>query len=278
MTTPFKKYRFNSKTGCPRIDFFVNSQVIFSLAGLGRVRMNRIMLLGLALIALVGCNLPAEGGLCAPPTVQKESPYHYIASLTEALTYAKSGLDRTAQSRQGSGSVGDFDLFLSLKLAKGDFDCAGSQVSAYATSSNQAIRTSAEGTTLVFTLLAKLQDRSVAEYKALLDSISEGKLKPGTVLERQAELAAAYDEAWKLLIPAVIAGTYAVVEKDQKTGLMSGLALTRAERDEILRNLRVTFGEDVARGLKAGQLPLTAAAAALYQVVGDPQRQLREPR
>lgn len=215
---------------------------------------------------------------CAPPTVQKDSPYHYIASLTEALTYAKSGLDRTAQSRQGSGSVSDFDLFLGLKLAKGDFDCAGSQVSAYAASWNKAIRTSAEGATLVFTLLAKLQDRSVAEYKALLDSISEGKLKPGTVLERQAELAAAYDEAWKLLIPAVIAGTYAVVEENPKTGLMSGLALTRAERDEILRKLRVTFGEDVARGLKAGQLPLTAAAAALYQVVGDPQRQLREPR
>lgn len=231
-----------------------------------------------AVIALSLGAVPAGGGLCTPPAVQRDSPYHYVARLTEALTYGKSGLDRAPQSAQGSTSVSDFDLFLGLKLGKADFDCAGSQVSAYAASSNQAIRTSAEGATLVFELLAKLHERSVAEYKALLDSISEGKLKPGTVLERQAELAASYDQVWKLLIPAVIAGTYAVVEENPKTGLMSGLALTRAQRDEILGKLRATFGDDIASGLKAGQLPLTAAAAALYQVVGDPRRQLRETR
>jgi len=240
--------------------------------------MIHIILLGLAVIALSSAAVPAQGGLCTPPTVLRDSPYHYIASLTEALTYAKSGLDRTAQGRQGSSSVSDFDLFLGLKLRKADFDCAGSQVSAYAASSNEAIKTSAEGATFVFTFLAKLDEQSVAEYKAFLDSIGEGKLKPGTVLERQAELGASYDEAWKLLIPAVIAGTYAVVEEDPKTGLMSRLALTRGQRDEILRKLRATFGEDITRGLKAGQLPLTAAAAALYQVVGDPKRRLREPK
>lgn len=240
--------------------------------------MNRLIVPGFAVIALSLAAVPAQGGLCTPPTVQRNSPYHYIATLTEALTYAKSGLDRTAQSGQGSSSVSDFDLLLGLKLGKADFDCAASQVSAYAASSNEAIKTSAEGATFVFTLLAKLHERSVAEYKALLDSISEGKLKPGTVLERQAELAASYDEAWKLLIPAVVAGTYAVVEEDPKTRLMSRLALTRAQRDEILRKLRATFGEEIARGLKAGQLPLAAAAAALYQVVGDRQRQLREPK
>ena len=240
--------------------------------------MIRVMLLALAVIAVSLGAVAAEGGLCIPPTVQKDSPYHYIASLTEALTYAKSGLDRIPESRQGSSSVSDFDLFLGLKLGKADFDCARSQVSSYAASSNRAIRPSAEGATLVFELLAELHERSVAEYKALLDLITEGKLKPGTLLERQAELAVSYDEAWKLLIPAVIAGTYAVVEKNPKTGLMSGLALTPVQRDEILGKLRATFGDDIASGLKAGQLPLTAAAAALYQVVGDPRRQLREPR
>src|SRR5207247_39627 len=161
------------------------------------VRMVRLMLLALAVIALSLGAVRAEGGLCFPPTVQKHSPYHYIASLADALTYAKSGLDRTAQSSQESSSDSDFDLFLGLKLGKADFDCAGSQVSKYAASSNQAIRTSAEGAALVFALLAQLHERSVAEYKALLDSISEEKLKPGTVVERQAELASSYDEAWK---------------------------------------------------------------------------------
>src|SRR5205814_10612480 len=108
--------------------------------------MIRLMLLALAVIVLSLGAVRAEGGLCFPPTVQKDSPYHYIASVTDALSYAKSGLDRTAQSSQESSAVRDFDLFLGLKLGKADFDCAGSQVSNYAASSNQAIRISAEGT------------------------------------------------------------------------------------------------------------------------------------
>jgi hypothetical protein len=227
-----------------------------------------------ALIALALYAVPAESTMCVPPTVEKDSPYHYITSLTEALSHARAAVDRaiSPQPRQ----VSEVDLFIALKLGKADFDCARAQVSAYATSSNDAIKTSAEGTTLTFARLAQLNDRSVAEYKAILDSVGEGKpLKQGSVAERQAELAVAYDEAWKLLIPSVIAGTYAVVEEHPSTGRMSGLALTRAQRDEIIRKLRATFGEEVTRGLQAGQVPLTAAAAALYQVLGDPKRQLR---
>lgn len=233
--------------------------------------------LGLSVVAFSLLHSPAQAGLCTPPTVQKESPHHYIVSLAEALSYAKSGLDRTGPSGLGP-KPSDFDLLLGLKLGKADFECAKSQVSPYATSSNEAIKTSAEGAALVFSLLADLHEKSVAEHKALLDSIGEGKLKPGTVLERLAELGASYDEAWKFLIPAVIAGTYTVVEIEPTTGRMSRLALTRAQRDEVLQKLHSTFGDDVKTGMRAGQLPLTAAAAALYQVVGDPQRKLRESR
>ena len=80
------------------------------------------------------------------------------------------------------------------------------------------------------------------------------------------------------MIPAVIAGTYAVVEVEPTTSRMSRLALTRAQRDDILQKLVSTFGNDVTKGMKAGQRPLTAAASALYQVIGDPQRKLRESK
>ena len=233
--------------------------------------------LGLSVAAFSLVHSPAQAGLCIPPTVQKESPYHYIVSLAETLSYAKSGLDRTGPIGLGP-EPSDFDLLLGLKLGKADFECAKSQVSTYTTSSNEAIKTSAEGTAFAFSLLADLHEKSVAEHKALLDSIGEGKLKPGTVLERQAELVASYDEAWKLLLSAVIAGTYAVVEVEPVTGRMSRLALTRAQRDDILQKLVSTFGNDVTKGMRAGQRPLTAAASALYQVVGDPQRKLRESK
>jgi hypothetical protein len=217
---------------------------------------------------------PAQAGVCQPPTVQIEIPYSYIVSLANALSWAKSGIDRTSPTALGAEPT-DFDLFLGLKLGKTDFECAKSQVLPFLASSNKAIKISAKGVTLVFSLLVDLQDKSVALYKAALDDIAEGKLKPGSILERQAELAASYDEAWKLLVPAVIASTYAVVEVDPATGLTSRLALTQIQKDEILNKLHTTFGNDIKDGIREGQFPLTAAAAALYQVLGDTHRKLR---
>ena len=60
------------------------------------------------------------------------------------------------------------------------------------------------------------------------------------------------------------------------TGKMSRLALTRAQRDEILGTLRDSFGEDVTKGMREGQHPLVGAAASLYTVIGNSGYQLRE--
>ena len=220
---------------------------------------------------------PARAAICIPPAVLVENSYQYILSLTEALTYAKSALDRTIPARRGS-VVDDFELLLALKLGKSDFECAKSHVSPYTASPHEVIKTSARGATAVFTRLVDLNDRSVKEYTAFLDSLGDRSVKPGTVLEKQAELGAAYDEVWNLLITAVIAGTYAVVEEDPSTGRMSGLALTAAERDVVLQRLISTFGSDVKGGIRAGQGLLLTAASALYQVVGDPKRKPRIQR
>ena len=77
-------------------------------------------------------------------------------------------------------------------------------------------------------------------------------------------------------LPAAIAGTYAVVEHDPTTGRMSGLALTVPQRDEILKKLSATFGDQVTHGVQAGQFSLVAAAAAVYHVIGNQKRTPRE--
>jgi hypothetical protein len=219
---------------------------------------------------------PAHAGLCMPPVVQKESPYQYILSLTDALSYAKSALDRIPKNLNSLSS--DYDLLLGLKLGKADFECAGSQVSPYAASSTETIQTSARGAASVFARLGDLQEQSVAQYTALLNSMGERRVEPGTVLEGQAELGASYDEAWKLLIPAAVAATYSVVEKDPTTGRMSRLALTAKQRDDILQQLRSTFGEEIRKGMKAGQISLVAAAAVLYEVIGNQPRKTRDSK
>jgi hypothetical protein len=64
-----------------------------------------------------------------------------------------------------------------------------------------------------------------------------------------------------LLIPAATMATYSVIAKDTNTGLWSHLSLTANERDEILKDLKSTFGHEVVKGPQAGQIPLLFAAA-----------------
>lgn len=216
---------------------------------------------------------PAHAGLCIPPVVEKDSPYQYILTLADAMSYAKTALDRVQKDLNPQST--DYDLLLALKMGKIDFQCAASQVSPYASSSTETIQVSAQGAALVFTSLVDLRQKSVAQYTAILNSPDGQGIERGTALEKQAELGAAYDETWKLLIPSALAATYSVVEKDPTTGRMSGLALTAKQRDEILQTLRSTFGEDVTRGMKAGQSSLVAAAAILYEVIGNRSRKVR---
>jgi hypothetical protein len=231
-------------------------------------------LVTIAILFLV--HTPVHAGLCMSPAVQKDSPYQYILSLTDALSYAKSALDRIPKDLNSLSS--HYDLLLGLKLGKVDYECAGSQVSPYAASSTEAIQISAQGAALVFARLGDLQEQSVAQHTALLNSIGAQRVEPGTILEREAELGASYDAVWKLLIPAATAATYSVVEEDPTTGRMSGLALTAKQRDEILQRLRSTFGEEITKGMQEGQISLVAAAAVLYEVIGNQPRKTRDSK
>jgi hypothetical protein len=221
-------------------------------------------------------HITAHAGLCMPPVVEKDSTYQYILTLADAMGYAKSALDRVPKYTKSQSS--DYDLLLGLKLGQADFECAASHVSPYASSSTETIQVSAQAAALVFTSIVELREKSIAQYTTILNSTDGREIERGTALEKLADLGAAYDETWKLLIPAALAATHSVVEEDTTTGRMSRLALTATQRDEILQNLRFTFGEEITKGMKAGQISLVAAAAVLYHVIGNQNRKTRDSK
>ena len=229
----------------------------------------------ITIAALLMLHTPSHAGFCLPPVVEKESPYHYLLALTDSLAYAKTATERYSEERTESTQEHLLNLFLSFKLAKADFDCAASQVSPYGTSTDRVIKASAEAAALSFFQLAELTEQAALDWKSTLDS-GPKEFKQGTFLERQAEHAASIDDAWKQLLQASIMANYSVVEKDPSTGLMSRLALTAKQRDKILQMLRSTFGEEVTKGMKAGEIPLVVAASALYEVIGNQPRKTRD--
>lgn len=215
----------------------------------------------------------SEAALCFPPSVEKESPYHYLLALSNAFGYAKDAISRNEEPSTDTTQE-TLRLLYAFKLAKGDYECAAQQMAPYAESSSETISKSAKWIGTIFLMLAEFQDEAVQDMKATIDA-GPTKFKEGTFLERQAEWATSIDNTWKLLVPACIAATYSVIEKDPATGLMSRLSLDPKERDDVLRKLRSTFGEEVTKGLKAGQISLVAAAASVYEVVGNQQRKTK---
>ncbi len=153
-----------------------------------------------------------------------------------------------------------------LKLARADYECAARILSGYKSSPNEAIKTSATGGILAFTLLATHMDRMVAALAKLIDAEGQGL---GSHLAERAQIAADTDEALKMLIPATAAATYSILAKDPGSDRYTRFTLTAAERSEIQRRLRGAFGPSVQDGMKVGQLPLFAAAAALCGFLGD---------
>ena len=215
----------------------------------------------------------AHARLCTPPKVEKDSPYSYMVSLADALVRAKEGLGRVDDA---SASDNPYALLIHLKLQKSDYECAEAHVAPYAASSDTVIRSSAKAVTRIFQRLSNLDDAMVTECKALLDST--GEVTPATMAERQAEVQSSLEQTWGLLVHAVALSTYTVVAADPTTGRMSRLALTRSQRDEILRVLRSGFGDTVMGGMREDQHYLVAAAAALYQVIADPKRLSRQTK
>ena len=231
----------------------------------------------MALASLLMLDTPSHAGLCFPPTIEKESAYHYLLSLADSFGYAKEAIDRHAEPESTSFEDNNFKFLYATKLSKSDYECAASQVAPYSTSSDETIKLSALGVGMVFLRLADLQEQGVLEFKAVLDA-GPKEFKQGTFSERQAERATLINDTWKLLIPAAIAATYTVIEKDPETGLMSRLSLTTKQRTEVLEKLRSAFGVEVTRGMKAGQISLVAAAAAIYEVIGNQPRKTRDNR
>ena len=215
-------------------------------------------------------------GDCLTPEVKLDSPYNYVLALVDALGMAKTADDRLAeiQPNPSNALAGTTQTMLVLKLSNADLDCAVKFVSPYQVSSNEPIKTSAEGAETVFTGLIALQNQHIALLKKLWDD-PKSEEHAGSYMEAYTDLGAKADDLWKTLPVATIAATYAIIEADPTTGKMTRFKLTAAQRDEVLKALVKTFGTSIQKGMQVGQKYTDASAAALYQFLSNKQWKTR---
>jgi hypothetical protein len=226
--------------------------------------------------ALYGCFVAltiassVEAGVCFPPVVETNSPYRYMLGVADALVYAKQGTSRLHESDQDV-----YSILIAVKLQQSDYACAERQIVPYAASTDTMIARAANGLGLVLHRLVELSGEVVAQCKVMMDSSET--IAPGAFAERQAETQSAVEETWGFLLQVAAISTYPIIRVDPATGRMSRLALTRAQRDEILGVLRSGFGKSIEGGPKVGQVHVDGAAAAVYKVISNPAYQLQAP-
>jgi hypothetical protein len=212
--------------------------------------------------------------------VTGSSTFLYVSVLVDSFAYAKKALERTkrasAQFERKGGSARTPAEFLSaisdfmyeVKVAGEEYRCAATLVQPFLKSPNEAIQTSAEDVSFVYTVQSKLDAQILAEMQALLNSPQgEGT---GDRLARLTDIRVKKDNAWKMILLVGVGATHALVILPEKADeKLSRLSVTESERRELLQVIERVFGASVKQGLKAGQEALEGAGATIHQFLSN---------
>lgn len=222
--------------------------------------------LAVAVLSLLPGSVPAHG-LCSPkePSAPEAAdPFAYLSAVIDSLGHVKEG-----RSHVMAESSAPAEFLYNAKAAQDGYACAASIIESFAQSADTSIALSARSLSLAYRSLISGDQAVVEELVALLDQADKGQPAGyGTMLNRLTELRHANDKIWRSLPVAVISATYTLPSFDN--GKATGrFRITKAQRRQLTRALEEQFGSSVRAGIRGGQLPLEAAAGALYQFLAD---------
>jgi hypothetical protein len=216
-------------------------------------------------VAALFLAVPANPACLSILEVQRENSYFFALALVESFSYAQTALDRAPEKQTADPT----DLIAATRQASLDFDCAARLVEPYKSSADETIKTGAEAAHLAYSMFIKLNDDLLDLYKKALNGETAGRM--GDLSDRLAQNRVLRDESWRALPLAVAAATHALVElPSDPNQKLSTLKITATQRGKLKTKLREIFGEQITHGPKAGQIPLTASGALMYEFLNTP--------
>jgi hypothetical protein len=208
--------------------------------------------------------------------VHATEPYDFTRAAIRSLQLASVARERLLhEERQLHAQKGSMPNLLagmtSIRTTVLRLEEACGQVRPYMESKNEFIKRSAEA--------------YVVAYRSIIDSFENklnlleklGNMSPeqflssyGTIQKESSEYLVQADEGWRLLIFASIAATHCLIDQNRiQNGKFGYLAIDKKEREELLRELRSSFGVKIQEGPKPGMYPLEGSAALLWKVLTD---------
>ena len=153
-----------------------------------------------------------------------------------------------------------------LKSAAEDYKCAAELVVPYTKSSDEGVALSAQAAALTYVALIQLDDQKMQ----LVQSVLDGKLTRGNMVEQLARGRSRTEETWRMLISATVMGTFALVlPPEREDDKVSILRISDPQRKALTERLEKDFGVVLREGSKRGETPLLGAVRLLYGFVSN---------
>lgn len=236
---------------------------------------------GIACVLVVAASAQT---VCVPVDFQPDDPFHYAQALVEGLSYASAGLesrDNALKEYRESKDVfeGLTALMYGIKAEQKDLSCAARMLKGPQKSTNKFISDGAAIVAMAYLGLIVNGNTEVDLIKATInDAASEDDIGLGDFLEKVADISLKRNESWKLFAQcATAAARWGLLDyPDGPNALPRGLALTRDQRQTLIRRLEKEFGTSIRKGPQAGQSSLEVTAAVLHQFLSDQKWKSRD--
>jgi hypothetical protein len=210
---------------------------------------------------LVSSAASAEA-LCLPLAgmAGKKESVRFMESVIDGLLWAKTASARVHRD----DSVGP--LLVALHHRREDYRCAAKRLEPFAQGQNRIIAQAAQTLVKEYALLSVLNENTIL---TITGAANGPTVKPGDLLDQLAALESQKDEAEVALVAAVALSAYALVQWGPRGEATGRLNITAAEREQLLRLLRRSFGAEVSDPKPDAVDAWEAAGHVIYKALTD---------
>lgn len=197
----------------------------------------------------------------------------FISSLRQVkIIFERNKQDDPANRAYNNDVEMGAEFMKNSRLAIKDYEIAKYLLEKYKDSSDETIKSVADAATLVYEKEIELQKQGLSLMEKMYgrevmnnpEDVDFGKL-----MSEQSILAANHEDLMKMLMDVAVLSTYTIVKADEYKK-MTLLDLNAEERDYLIKELILVFGDEVKDGLKVGQSYFTASGAAIMKVISNP--------
>lgn len=200
--------------------------------------------------------------LGSPYPALASEPFEFISDVIQSL-----GICRIADDHiKGSETHDIISTMKNIRVFSNSIQHADSIIQQHMESDNELIKESAANFSFIYSSIVKNNTQLLDFIEETLNKPDDALFPQGTWMRRLSEYMATNEELWRTLVYATVMSTYTMVDMSRSEESNAGfLTIAAAERDMLKAELRKVFGDEVTGGMKAGQAPIDASGAVLWE-------------